>query len=219
MEQGYTITPTTTETTEGDVVTDFEIEGMQEGYDSFDPNFHGYDYHVDKYGRAHHDYENVHFEEYDEDPELEFNHDGFFVSNLMELAGGVESYQETINWARRNLSEEQQLNFNAAMDSHDDETIEAAVIELMHAQQESNSPQEVVSDSPEDQMFEEDANDIFDELGGRHVYEHITEWARNEMPDDQIDRFNYLMSHGSKHEVRVGVQWLTDKYREANTRG
>lgn len=220
MEHGYTITPTTTETAEGEVVTDFEIEGMPGGYDSHDPNFQGMsDYNVDRFGRQHHDYENVDFEEFNEDPELEPNHLGYFLENIVELAGGAENYAQTINWARQNLSEEQQRQYNAAMNSQDEGIIESAVIELMHYKQESQMPDEELSDQPDEQMFAEDQQEIFDELGGLHVYEHITDWASNEMPDEQIDRFNQLMSHGSKREVRIGVQWLVDKYREANTRG
>ena len=220
MEHGVTISPTTVETAEGEVVTDFAIEGHPGGYDSMDPNFQGMsDYAVDRFGRQHHELENVDFEQFDEDPELEGDHLGYFLDNIIELAGGPEQYNSTINWAKKNLTEEQQRQYNDAMNSRDEGIIESAVIELMHYRQEVNTPQEEVSDQPDEPMFAEDQQDIFDALGGQHVYEHMTDWARETMPDDQIERFNQLMSHGSKREVQIGVQWLVNQYRQANTRG
>ena len=221
MDQGITVSPVMVETEDGqEVLGDFQIEGHPPGYDSHDVNHQGMsDYAVDRFGRQHHELENLNFEEFDEDPELEGDHIGYFLDNIIELAGGPAQYNSTINWARNNLTEEQQRQYNAAMDSRDEGTIEAAVIELMHYRQESQTPQEELSDQPDEPMFEEDQQTIFDELGGRHVYEHMTDWARNEMPEDQIERFNQLMSHGSKREVQIGVQWLVNQYRQANTRG
>lgn len=219
MQHGVTITPTTVETTEGDVVTDFEIVGHPAGYDSQDPNFGAQEYFVDRWGQSHHELENVDFEEFDEDPEMEMDHAGYFLENVVELAGGVESYQRTIAWAQHNLSAEQQDQYNQAMNSADPEIIEAAVLELMHAQQESQQPEQRVSELPEDPMTEEHQQGIYNAVGGEHAYRHMTAWAREEMSEDQIDRFNHLMSVGSAAEVVIGVQWLQQQYRQANTRG
>ena len=58
-----------------------------------------------------------------------------------------------------------------------------------------------------------DADAVMDVAGGTEGYNELTDWARNNMPHNELELYNQMVS-GSTDNAKMAVEWLMSK-REA----
>lgn len=58
-----------------------------------------------------------------------------------------------------------------------------------------------------------DADAVMDVAGGTEGYNELTDWARNNMPNNELELYNQMVS-GSTDNAKMAVEWLMSK-REA----
>ena len=208
MDQGYTISPTTVETAQGEVVADFEIQGHPGGYDSHRPGYEGQEYFVDNEGQVRHQYENVDFDQLDEYKYQEPDLPGEYIQNIVEMFGGPNEYAMATAWARQNLSQDFIYEFNDALESCDVDQMQPMFEELLslyHGEDNDEAFQDVQPFDPELQR------DIFQAFGGADAYNEFTDWASENLSDEAIENYNLAMESGDQRLIIKAVNWLVEQ--------
>lgn len=59
-------------------------------------------------------------------------------------------------------------------------------------------------------------NSIYESVGGQEKYQEMTQWASQNLPQDQIEAFNAAVNSNDLNQVRNAVQSLAYQYQQAN---
>ena len=59
-------------------------------------------------------------------------------------------------------------------------------------------------------------NDVQNSVGGEQAYDQLTNWAAQNLPDQEIDAFDNLIDSGNVAAIKMGLTALQSKYNEAN---
>ena len=65
-------------------------------------------------------------------------------------------------------------------------------------------------------LQEQQQSEILANVGSREDYAKMTEWAGEELTDNQLEAFNKAVETGSVNEAKMAVDWLKAKYEAAN---
>ena len=65
-------------------------------------------------------------------------------------------------------------------------------------------------------MSEASVNEIQNAAGGEQAYDQLTNWAAQNLPDQEIDAFDNLIDSGNVDAIKMGLTALQSKYNEAN---
>ena len=65
-------------------------------------------------------------------------------------------------------------------------------------------------------ISEASVNEIQNAAGGEKAYEQLTNWAAQNLPDQEIDAFDNLIDSGNVAAIKMGLTALQSKYNEAN---
>ena len=65
-------------------------------------------------------------------------------------------------------------------------------------------------------ISEASVNEIQNAAGGEQAYEQLTNWAAQNLPDQEIDAFDNLIDSGNVAAIKMGLTALQSKYNEAN---
>ena len=84
-------------------------------------------------------------------------------------------------------------------------------------QEEQTSDEEnVLEEEPSaDQLTEEQANQLFEMVGGEQAYKSMLNWAGQNISKEEIEMYDSVMSSGSANSIYFAVQALNNKYNDA----
>ena len=84
------------------------------------------------------------------------------------------------------------------------------------AEQESAEEEEEVAEEPDgDQLTEEQANQLFEMVGGEQAYKSMIAWAGQNLSPEEIKIYDNVMGSGNASSIYFAVQALFNKYGDA----
>jgi len=84
------------------------------------------------------------------------------------------------------------------------------------AEQESAEEEEEVAEEPDgDQLTEEQANQLFEMVGGEQAYKSMIAWAGQNLSPEEIKMYDNVMGSGNASSIYFAVQALFNKYGDA----
>ena len=138
--------------------------------------------------------------------------------------------QESLAIAEANEGEQQQLlagKFDNA------QSLEQAYLELQkklgesreeepeddepgeESDEEYDDSDEDDSAEPEGQLTEEQAEQLYEMVGGEKAYQSMLEWASQTLSKEEIEMYDSVMGAGNANSIYFAVQALSNKYSEA----
>ena len=66
------------------------------------------------------------------------------------------------------------------------------------------------------ELSDANINDVQNSVGGEQAYAQLTNWAAQNLPDQEIDAFDNLIDSGNVAAIKMGLTALQSKYNEAN---
>ena len=77
--------------------------------------------------------------------------------------------------------------------------------------------QETTTEPPvEDRFTESEIRSVQNSVGGEEQYQRLVQWAADNLPANDIDAFDELISTGNTNQIKLAVQGMNAKYQEAN---
>ena len=136
--------------------------------------------------------------------------------------------QESLAIAEANEGEQQQL-LAGKFDSP--QSLEQAYLELQKKLGESREEEpeadeseeqeaeedsdEDDDDSPEGQLTEAQAEQLYKMVGGEKAYDSMMEWAGQNLSNEEIEMYDSVMEGGTANSIYFAVQALSNKYSDA----
>ena len=137
--------------------------------------------------------------------------------------------QESLAIAEANEGEQQQLlagKFDNA------QSLEQAYLELQKKLGESREEEPEDDDEPEEyedddneseddddesenQLTEDQAEQLYEMVGGEKAYQSMLEWASQTLSKEEIEMYDSVMGAGNANSIYFAVQALANKYTEA----
>ena len=65
-------------------------------------------------------------------------------------------------------------------------------------------------------MSEASVNEIQNAAGGEQAYDQLTNWAADNLPEQEIDALDNLIDSGNVDSIKMGLTALQSKYNDAN---
>jgi len=82
-------------------------------------------------------------------------------------------------------------------------------------QEEQPSEEDTEEEPSADQLTEEQANQLFEMVGGEKAYKSMLSWAGENMSKEEIEMYDSVMASGSANSIYFAVQALSNKYGDA----
>jgi len=136
--------------------------------------------------------------------------------------------QESLAIAEANESEQQQL-LAGKFDSP--QSLEQAYLELQkklgesreeepddddepgeESDEEYDDSDEDDSDEPDGQLTEDQAEQLYEMVGGEQAYQSMLEWASQSLSKEEIEMYDSVMGDGNANSIFFAVQALANKY-------
>ena len=135
--------------------------------------------------------------------------------------------QESLAIAEANESEQQQL-LAGKFDSP--QSLEQAYLELQkklgesreeepeddepgeESDEEQDDSDEDDSDEPDGQLTEDQAEQLYEMVGGEQAYQSMLEWASQSLSKEEIEMYDSVMGDGNANSIFFAVQALANKY-------
>ena len=135
--------------------------------------------------------------------------------------------QESLAIAEANESEQQQLlagKFDNA------QSLEQAYLELQkklgesreeepeddepgeESDEEQDDSDEDDSDEPDGQLTEDQAEQLYEMVGGEQAYQSMLEWASQSLSKEEVEMYDSVMGDGNANSIFFAVQALANKY-------
>ena len=76
--------------------------------------------------------------------------------------------------------------------------------------------QETTTEPEEERFTESEIRSVQNSVGGEEQYKRLVEWASSNLPANDIDAFDELISTGNTNQIKLAVQGMNAKYQEAN---
>lgn len=113
---------------------------------------------------------------------------------MVESVGGLDAYQEMLDWASENLTQEDIEAYDEVMDSGDLNLTNSFVQQLAERYYNRNEQIEVEGDEVSDYIF----NNVIDREG----YSHLVDYVRSNYDADTIDQINTVIDSGNVEMIR-----------------
>ena len=135
--------------------------------------------------------------------------------------------QESLAIAEANESEQQQL-LAGKFDSP--QSLEQAYLELQkklgesreeepeddepgeESDEEQDDSDEDDSDEPDGQLTEDQAEQLYEMVGGEQAYQSMLEWASQSLSKEEVEMYDSVMGDGNANSIFFAVQALANKY-------
>ena len=78
--------------------------------------------------------------------------------------------------------------------------------------EEDDDSDEDDSDEPDGQLNEEQAEQLYEMVGGEQAYQSMLEWASQSLSKEEIEMYDSVMGDGNANSIFFAVQALANKY-------
>jgi len=82
-------------------------------------------------------------------------------------------------------------------------------------EQVAEKEEEKEEDSADDQLTEDQANQLFEMVGGEKAYKSMLSWAGENMSKEEIGMYDSVMASGNANSIYFAVQALNNKYSDS----
>lgn len=82
-------------------------------------------------------------------------------------------------------------------------------------EQPSNEQEEVLEENDSGKLTEQQANQLFDMVGGESTYKDMLSWAGESISKEEVEMYDSVMASGNANAIFFAVQALNNKYTEA----
>ena len=82
-------------------------------------------------------------------------------------------------------------------------------------QEEQPAEKNTEEESSDDQLTEDQANQLFEMVGGEKAYKSMLSWAGENMSKEEVSMYDSVMASGNANSIYFAVQALSNKYSDA----
>ncbi|MBO8228512.1 hypothetical protein HA150_06310 [Prochlorococcus marinus XMU1414] len=125
------------------------------------------------------------------------------VNILKNLVGGEKSYDTFVAWALKNLSKEEQLEYDQLVDSGDFEKVKSKMLYYFGMFQDSQSKK--ILNAKEIKALQ-------DHVGGSKKYDELMEWSRENLSVEEVTKFDEIINRKDFKEIKETLSKLKNKY-------
>ena len=88
--------------------------------------------------------------------------------------------------------------------------------EEVEQEEQTTDEEDVLEEEPSsDQLTEEQANQLFEMVGGEKAYKSMLNWAGDNMSKEEVEMYDSVMASGNANSIYFAVQALSNKYGDA----
>ena len=88
-------------------------------------------------------------------------------------------------------------------------------VEQVAEKEEEEEEENTEEDSSDDQLTEDQANQLFEMVGGEKAYKSMLSWAGENMSKEEVGMYDSVMASGNANSIYFAVQALSNKYGDA----
>jgi len=75
--------------------------------------------------------------------------------------------------------------------------------------------EEEVDEQPAERLTQEQANQLFDMVGGKKAYQAMIQWAGQNLSENEVQMYDSVMGRGDPSSIFFAVQALSSRYNDA----
>ena len=75
--------------------------------------------------------------------------------------------------------------------------------------------EEEVDEQPAERLTQEQANQLFDMVGGKRAYQAMIQWAAQNLSENEVQMYDSVMGRGDPSSIFFAVQALSSRYNDA----
>lgn len=75
--------------------------------------------------------------------------------------------------------------------------------------------EEEVDEQPAERLTQEQANQLFDMVGGKRAYQAMIQWAAQNLSENEVQMYDSVMGRGDPSSIFFAVQALSNRYNDA----
>ena len=136
--------------------------------------------------------------------------------NSLEVAESISGEDQTLLAGKFNDTKSLEQAYLSLQKKLGEPRDEPEVGEEQEQEEPADEPQEE-EESTEDsgKLTEQQANQLFDMVGGESTYKDILSWAGESLSQEEIEMYDSVMSDGNANSIYFAVQALNSKYTDA----
>lgn len=137
--------------------------------------------------------------------------------NSLEVAESISGEDQTLLAGKFNDTKSLEQAYLSLQKKLGESRDEPEVGEEQEQEEPAAESQEEPKESTEDsgKLTEQQANQLFDMVGGESTYKDMLSWAGESLSQEEIEMYDSVMSDGNANSIYFAVQALQNKYTDA----
>lgn len=135
--------------------------------------------------------------------------------NSLEVAESISGEDQTLLAGKFNDTKSLEQAYLSLQKKLGEPRDEPEVGEEQEQEEPADEPQEEESTEDSGKLTEQQANQLFDMVGGESTYKDMLSWAGESLSQEEIEMYDSVMSDGNANSIYFAVQALNNKYTDA----
>ena len=135
--------------------------------------------------------------------------------NSLEVAESISGEDQTLLAGKFNDTKSLEQAYLSLQKKLGEPRDEPEVGEEQEQEEPADEPQEEESTEDSGKLTEQQANQLFDMVGGESTYKDMLSWAGESLSQEEVEMYDSVMSDGNANSIYFAVQALNNKYTDA----
>ena len=135
--------------------------------------------------------------------------------NSLEVAESISGEDQTLLAGKFNDTKSLEQAYLSLQKKLGEPRDEPEVGEEQAQEEPASEPQEEDSTEDSGKLTEQQANQLFDMVGGESTYKDMLSWAGESLSPEEIEMYDSVMADGNANSIYFAVQALQNKYTDA----
>jgi hypothetical protein len=135
--------------------------------------------------------------------------------NSLEVAESISGEDQTLLAGKFNDTKSLEQAYLSLQKKLGEPRDEPEVGEEQEQEEPADEPQEEESTEDSGKLTEQQANQLYDMVGGESTYKDMLSWAGESLSQEEIEMYDSVMSDGNANSIYFAVQALNNKYTDA----
>jgi hypothetical protein len=135
--------------------------------------------------------------------------------NSLEVAESISGEDQTLLAGKFNDTKSLEQAYLSLQKKLGEPRDEPEVGEEQEQEEPADEPQEEESTEDSGKLTEQQANQLYDMVGGESTYKDMLSWAGESLSQEEIEMYDSVMSDGNANSIYFAVQALNSKYTDA----
>lgn len=136
--------------------------------------------------------------------------------NSLEVAESISGEDQTLLAGKFNDTKSLEQAYLSLQKKLGEPRDEPEVGEEQEQEEPADEPQEEEKSTEDSgKLTEQQANQLFDMVGGESTYKDMLSWAGESLSQEEIEMYDSVMSDGNANSIYFAVQALNSKYTDA----